>query len=119
MVVGYVGVSGHPRCGAEVNTKGKSNVNKSELIEAVAAHSGQTKADTGKVVESLIDVVSKTLKKGDDVAILGFGKFSVSHRAARAGRNPATGAPLKIKASKTPKFSAGAALKQAVSGRRK
>jgi len=90
-------------------------MNKSELIDAVAADSGLTKADAGRAVESVIGAVTKTLKKGDEVSITGFGKFSVVKRAARLGVNPRTGERVKIKASKAPKFSAGATLKQAVS----
>lgn len=94
-------------------------MNKSELIEAVAADSGLSKADAGRAIDSLLGTVSKTLKKGDEVAITGFGKFSVVKRAARKGVNPRTGEPVKIKASKAPKFTAGATLKTTVSGARK
>ncbi len=94
-------------------------MNKSQLIEAVASDSGLTKADSARAVESLIDTVSRTLKKGDEVSITGFGKFSVVKRAARQGVNPRTGERVKIKASKAPKFSAGASLKQAVSPKKK
>ena len=94
-------------------------MNKSELIEAVAADTGLTKTDSALVLESVLGTVTKTLKKGDDVIITGFGKFSVVQRAARQGVNPRTGERVKIKASKAPKFSAGATLKQAVSGKKK
>ena len=67
-----------------------------------------------RALDSLLTTVTKTLKKGDEVAITGFGKFSVAKRGAREGRNPQTGKPVKIKASKNAKFSAGAALKNAV-----
>jgi DNA-binding protein HU-beta len=99
--------------------KGRKHMNKSELIEAVAADTGLTKTDSALVLESVLGTVSKTLKKGDDVIITGFGKFSVVKRAARQGVNPRTGERVKIKASKAPKFSAGATLKQAVSGKKK
>lgn len=89
-------------------------MNKSQLIDAVAADTGFTKVDAGLAVESVIATVTKTLKKGDDVSITGFGKFSVVKRAARQGVNPRTGERVKIKASKAPKFTAGASLKQAV-----
>jgi DNA-binding protein HU-beta len=89
-------------------------MNKSELVEAIAADSGLTKADAGRAVESLVGTVSKALKKGDEVSITGFGKFSVVKRAARQGVNPRTGERVKIKASKAPKFTAGATLKQTV-----
>jgi len=93
-------------------------VNKTELIDAVAKDSGLARRDAAKAVDSLVSAVMKAMKKGDDVAITGFGKFSVTKRGARTGRNPATGAALKIKASKAPKFSAGATLKAAVNGKK-
>ena len=93
-------------------------MNKTQLIDAVATDSGLSKADSARAVESLLGTVSKTLKKGDDVSITGFGKFSVVKRAARQGVNPRTGERVKIKASKAPKFTAGASLKQAVSPKR-
>jgi nucleoid DNA-binding protein len=94
-------------------------MNKSELVDAVAKDSGLTQADARKAVESFITTVGKTLKKGDDDGITGFGKFSVSKRAARTGRNPQTGAAIKIKASKAPRFTAGATLKTVVANKRK
>jgi DNA-binding protein HU-beta len=93
-------------------------MNKSQLIDAVASDSGLTKTDSARAVESLLHAVTKTLKKGDEVNITGFGKFSVIQRAARQGVNPRTGERVKIKASKAPKFSAGASLKQAISPKR-
>jgi DNA-binding protein HU-beta len=89
-------------------------MNKTQLIEAVAADSGLSKADSARAIESVVGTVSKTLKKGDEVVITGFGKFSVVKRAARMGVNPRTGEKVKIKASKAHKFTAGAALKQVV-----
>jgi DNA-binding protein HU-beta len=94
-------------------------MNKSELIDAIAKDSGLSRTDATKAVNSVVTTVTKTLKKGDEVAITGFGKFSVAKRSARTGRNPQTGETLKIKASKSPKFTAGATLKDAVVGRRK
>ena len=94
-------------------------MNKSQLIDAVASDSGLSKADSARAIDSIVNTVTKTLKKGDEVAITGFGKFSVVKRAARQGVNPRTGERVKIKASKAPKFSAGASLKQAVSGAKK
>jgi DNA-binding protein HU-beta len=94
-------------------------MNKSQLIEAIAKDTGLTKADSARAIESFLDTVQKTLKKGDEVAITGFGKFSVVKRAARQGVNPRTGERVKIKASKAPKFSAGAGLKAAVSPKKK
>jgi DNA-binding protein HU-beta len=90
-------------------------MNKAQLIDAVAADSGLTKTDSARVIESLLDTVTRTLRKDGEVNITGFGKFSVVKRAARQGVNPRTGERMKIKASKAPKFSAGASLKQAVS----
>jgi DNA-binding protein HU-beta len=89
-------------------------MNKSQLVSAVASDSGLSKADSSRAIESLLDTVTRALKKGDEVSITGFGKFSVVNRAARQGINPRTGERVKIKASKAPKFSAGATLKQAV-----
>jgi DNA-binding protein HU-beta len=94
-------------------------MNKSQLIDAVASDSGLTKADSARAIESLLGTVTKSLKKGEEVSITGFGKFSVVKRAARQGVNPRTGERVKIKASKAPKFSAGASLKQAISPKKK
>ncbi|MCW3002133.1 MAG: family DNA-binding protein [Conexibacter sp.] len=94
-------------------------MNKTEFVEAIAKESGLTNADARKALEAVITTVEKTLKKGDEIALTGFGKFSVSKRAARTGRNPQTGEAVKIKASKAPKFSAGAGLKTAVNGAKK
>jgi DNA-binding protein HU-beta len=94
-------------------------MNKTEFVEAIAKESGLTNTDARKAVEAVISTVEKTLKKGDEIALTGFGKFSVSKRAARTGRNPQTGEAVKIKASKAPKFTAGAGLKTAVNGARK
>lgn len=89
-------------------------MNKSDLINTIADNAELSKADAGRALEALIKVVKKALKSGDTVAIVGFGTFSVRKRAARTGRNPQTGATLKIKASKSPGFKAGKALKDAV-----
>lgn len=89
-------------------------MNKSELVEAIAEDAGLTKADAGRALDAMIDSVSKALKKGDTVSLIGFGTFSVKKRAARTGRNPATGETIKIKASKTPSFKAGKAFKDAI-----
>jgi DNA-binding protein HU-beta len=93
-------------------------MNKAQLVEAVAKDSGLTKADSARALDSLVTTVTKTLKKGDDVAISGFGKWSVAKRGARTGRNPQTGEKVKIRASKAPKFTAGATLKGALNPRR-
>jgi DNA-binding protein HU-beta len=89
-------------------------MNKSELTESIADEAGLTKADAGRALDALIGSVSKALKKGDTVNLIGFGTFSVKKRAARTGRNPATGETIKIKASKTPSFKAGKAFKDAI-----
>ena len=94
-------------------------MNKSQLIAAVSSDSGLSKVDSARAIDSMLDTVTRTLKKGDEVSITGFGKFSVVKRAARQGVNPRTGERVKIKASKAPKFSAGATLKQAVSPKKK
>ncbi len=94
-------------------------MNKTQLIEAVAQDSGLSRADSARALDSPVNTVQKTLKKGDDVALTGFGKFSVVKRGARTGRNPQTGQPVKIRASKAPKFTAGATFKTAISGKKK
>jgi DNA-binding protein HU-beta len=89
-------------------------MNKAELIDAIADNAGLSKADAGRAVDALVKSVTKALKKGDTVSLVGFGTFSVRKRAARTGRNPRTGDAIKIKASKNPAFKAGKALKDAV-----
>ncbi|TSA50204.1 MAG: HU family DNA-binding protein [Nitrosomonadales bacterium] len=89
-------------------------MNKTELIEAVAKEAKVTKAEAGKVIGALTTAVTKSLKKGNNVTLIGFGTFKVTQRAARNGRNPQTGKPIKIAARKAPGFSAGKALKEAV-----
>ena len=86
-------------------------MNKAELIAAVAENAELTKKDAEKAVKAFIDVVTDELKKGEKVQVVGFGTFEVAERAAREGRNPQTGETMEIKASKTPKFKAGKALK--------
>lgn len=88
-------------------------MNKQELIDAVAEKTGASKKQTADILSGLIDVVSGSLAKGEDVQLVGFGTFSVSSRAARTGRNPKTGEEIKIAAAKVPKFSAGKSLKEA------
>jgi len=87
---------------------------KAELIDVVSNTSGLSKADAAKAVDSVLSGITDALKKGDKVNLVGFGAFSVTDRKARKGRNPRTGEEIDIAASKTPKFSAGKALKQAV-----
>ncbi|SKB92104.1 DNA-binding protein HU-beta [Lachnospiraceae bacterium] len=89
-------------------------MNKTELIDAVAAKAELSKKDSEAVVKAFVDVVSEALAKGDKVQLVGFGTFEVGERAARTGRNPQTGAEITIPASKNPKFKAGKALKDAV-----
>ncbi len=87
---------------------------KSNIVEKIAEEAGISKAAADRALKSLLDSVTQALKKGDRVSLVGFGTFSVSKRAARTGRNPQTGEQISIKASKTPKFSAGKSLKDAV-----
>lgn len=89
-------------------------MNKADIISSIADHAELSKADAGRALDALIEVVKKTLKKGDSVSLVGFGTFAVRKRAARTGRNPRTGATIKIKASKIPAFKAGKALKDAI-----
>ncbi len=94
-------------------------MNRKELIDALAAKTDSSKADADRNIGALIEIITATLKKGDNVALVGFGTFEVRKRAARIGRNPQTGAELKIKAAKVPAFKAGATLKAAVNGSKK
>lgn len=90
-------------------------MNKADLIDAMAADAGITKAAAKKALESFLENIEKTLKKGDRVSLVGFGSWSVSKRAARDGRNPQTGKTIKIPAKRVVKFKAGAELSNAVS----
>ncbi len=89
-------------------------MNKTELIEAIAKKAKLTKADSTRALDAVIESITKTLKKGGDVSLVGFGTFTVRKRAARTGRNPQTGETIKIKASKNVAFKAGKGLKDAV-----
>ena len=89
-------------------------MNKSELINAIAASTGLTKGDAGRAIDATTATITKTLKKGEAVTLVGFGTFKLTHRAARNGRNPRTGQELKIAARKVPGFSAGKTLKVAI-----
>jgi DNA-binding protein HU-beta len=91
-------------------------LNKSELIEQVADRADIKRAEAERALNALTDVVKETLQRGGDVAITGFGKFSVAERGARQGVNPQTGERIQIAASKAPKFSAGADFKKALKG---
>ncbi|MDP1519793.1 HU family DNA-binding protein [Porticoccus litoralis] len=89
-------------------------MNKSELVDAIADSADLSKASAGRALDAAIDAVTSALKKGDAVSLVGFGTFSVKQRAARTGRNPQTGAEIKIAAATVPSFKAGKALKDAV-----
>jgi nucleoid DNA-binding protein len=89
-------------------------MNKQELIAQIAEQAGLTKADATKALNAITESITQSLKKGDPVTLIGFGTFKVGKRAARIGRNPRTGAELKIAASNAPGFTAGKALKDAV-----
>ncbi|MDA8068948.1 MAG: HU family DNA-binding protein [Actinomycetota bacterium] len=87
---------------------------KAEFIDQVADRAGLSKKDASVAVDAVLETIEDALKRGSDVVFSGFGKFSVSQRAAREGRNPATGEKISISATRVPKFSAGAGLKKAV-----
>ena len=89
-------------------------MNKAELNDVIAAAADISKAEAGRAVDAFVSEVTKALKKGDSVILVGFGTFQVRDRAERAGRNPKTGDSIKIAASKNPTFKAGKALKDAV-----
>ncbi|MBP3708391.1 MAG: HU family DNA-binding protein [Clostridia bacterium] len=91
-------------------------MNKSDLIAAVAAKTGETKKNAEASINAVIDVIAETLASGDKIQLVGFGSFEVRSRAARKGRNPQTGKEMKIAAKKAPVFKAGKALKDAVNG---
>lgn len=91
-------------------------MNKNDLISKVAEDAGLSKADASKAVDSVFDSITDSLKAGTEVRLVGFGTFAVAERAASEGRNPRTGEPITIAASKQPKFKAGKALKDAVNG---
>jgi DNA-binding protein HU-beta len=94
-------------------------MSKGDLIESVAKSADISKAKAGVAVNAVLDSITKSLKKGKAVSLVGFGSFSVVKRKARNGRNPQTGKTIKIKASKAPKFKAGKGLKDAVAGKKK
>ena len=89
-------------------------MNKSELVDAIAADSGLSKADAGRALDGFTTAVTAALKNSDSVSLVGFGTFAVKRREARSGRNPRTGETIQIKASNNPSFKAGKALKDAV-----
>lgn len=89
-------------------------MNKSELIDAIAASADLSKASAGRALDAALEAITGALKDSDSVALVGFGTFSVKQRAARTGRNPQTGNPIEIAAATVPAFKAGKALKDAV-----
>jgi DNA-binding protein HU-beta len=94
--------------------QGGKQVTKSEFVDQVADRAGLSKRDAGEAVDAVLETIESTLSRGSEVVFSGFGKFSVSNRSAREGRNPATGERIQIAASRVPKFTAGAGLKKAV-----
>ncbi|MBE17733.1 MAG: DNA-binding protein HU [Nitrospinae bacterium] len=89
-------------------------MHKVDLQEKIANEAGISKAAAGRAIDSILGNITKSLKKGESVSLVGFGTFKISNRSARVGRNPRTGEEIKIKASKSPRFSAGKGLKDAV-----
>jgi len=89
-------------------------VTKTEFVDQVADRAGLSKKDAADAVDAVLDTIEQTLKRGSEITFSGFGKFSISERSAREGRNPATGETIQIAASRVPKFTPGAALKKAV-----
>lgn len=92
-------------------------MNKTQLVEAVAAQTDVSKVKAAEYVEAVLGTISNTLKQGEAVTLVGFGTFSVTERKAREGRNPNTGKTIKIEAKKAPKFSPGKSLKELVNGK--
>ncbi len=91
-------------------------MNKNDLVSSVTSTSGGSKANAARAVDAVFDAITDALSRGEDVRLTGFGSFSVANRSARTGRNPRTGAPIHIPASRQPKFKAGKQLKNAVNG---
>ncbi len=89
-------------------------MNKSEMIDAVSAKAGLTKADTDRAFKAFVEVITEAMAKGEQVSLVGFGTFLVRERQARSGRNPRTGETISIDSAKIPSFKAGKALKDAV-----
>jgi DNA-binding protein HU-beta len=94
-------------------------MNKAQLVEAIAKEANTSKKDAEAMLKAYVDIVTKTVKKGDKVQLVGFGTFEQRKRAARKGKNPKTGETIKIPAAKVPVFRAGAAFKAAVNGKKK
>ena len=91
-------------------------MNKTELVEQIATKADLSRRDAEQAVDAAIGTIEEQLARGGEITLTGFGKFHVADRGARTGRNPQTGAPIEIKASRVPRFSAGSKLKQAVNG---
>ena len=89
-------------------------MNKNELIAAVAEKSGMTKADANRAIDNVFETITHSLKQGEEVRLVGFGTFAVSHRQATEGRNPRTGEKIQIPAARVPKFRAGKGLKEEI-----
>jgi DNA-binding protein HU-beta len=89
-------------------------MNKAQLIDAMSAKAGLSKADAKKALDAYVEITTEALKKGDRVALVGFGSYSVSERNARTGRNPQTGKPITIDAKKVVKFKAGSELNESI-----
>jgi DNA-binding protein HU-beta len=94
-------------------------MNKSDLIDAIAAGADISKAAAGRALDAAVSAITTTVAKGDNVTLVGFGSFKPAKRAARTGKNPKTGAAIKIPATTVPKFSAGATFKAAVAKKKK
>src|ERR1700754_4467682 len=107
------GRSNEVRC-RSVSTPNGRRMNKQELIDAVAAGTGVSKAATGEAIDAMLETITQALTSGDTVQLIGFGSFATGQRAARAGRNPSTGEAIQISAAKTVKFTAGKGFKDAV-----
>ena len=103
-----------PSSGKNKIQKGRKTMNKTQLVDAVAAKAGIKKKEAEAAVNAMTDVIAEALKAGDKVQLIGFGTFEVKESAARTGRNPRTGETIEIAASKRPVFSAGSALKNSV-----
>ena len=113
-------VRGPPQAGLrEIIEKGTNAVNKSELVQTVAARLNADHKSTAAILDAILDEVSRALVKGERVTLVGFGTFEKRARAARTARNPRTGATIKLKKTSVPAFKAGAAFKQVVSGEKK
>lgn len=98
----------------EINQRRNYSMNRTELVAAIAKKTELSRKDAEKALKAFTEVVADELKKGEKIQLVGFGTFEVSERAARTGRNPQTGDAMEIKASRTPKFKAGKALKDSV-----